>query len=187
MMNRRLPSRGRRVSGIALTSALIFAGGFAVWSIQPTISHGQAAVPFISERLPLCTPFVPYARDLFAFAQPDAEGASNRDEMRRVAQATFECAASGSLLWSRGEADARLAEVEKQFEVGTNTSMAVSAARVGVVKADFCEAELSHLTRTAEMYRRRNSAGLVGTEDIAPVLAELVALVPICTESAQSR
>jgi beta-lactamase regulating signal transducer with metallopeptidase domain len=183
MLNRPLPSRLRRISGIALTAALIVAGGFVVWSTQPTISHAQVSVPFISARLAFCAPFVPYAQDLLKFVERDAGGASSRDEMRRVAQATFDCAESGALLWSRADADARLAEVEEQFQGGTNTSVAVSAARVGVAKANYCEAEFSHLSRTAEMHRKRNSVGLVGTEDIAPVLAELVALVPVCGRS----
>jgi hypothetical protein len=118
-----------------------------------------------------------------AFAERDAQGAASHDEMRRVAQATFDCAASGVRLWSRLEADARLTEIEGQFQVGTNTSVAVSAARVAIAKADYCEAEFTHLAGMTEMYRKRNAVGLVGTDNIAPVLAELVALVPVCGRS----
>jgi hypothetical protein len=183
MMNRPLPSRLRRIAGSTAAAALIVVAGFVVWSTQPKISHAQPAVSSVAAGQSFCAPFVPYARSLLAFVERDAQSASSRDELRRVAQATFDCAASGALLWSRAAADARLAEVQKQFEVGTNTSVAVSAAQVGVAKADFCVAEFAHLSSTVRQQQRRSEAGLVRTDEIAPVLAELVSLVPVCGRS----
>jgi beta-lactamase regulating signal transducer with metallopeptidase domain len=180
MMNRPVPSRLRRIAGSTVTAALIAAGGFAVWSTQPKISQAQSAVPSVAAGQSFCAPFVPYARNLLAFVERDAQSASARDEIRRVAQATVDCAASGARLWSRADADARLVEVQKQFEFGTNTSVAVSAAQVGVAKADFCVAEFSHLSSTAQQQQRRSEAGLIRTDELAPVLAELVSLLPVC-------
>ncbi|HET8696323.1 MAG TPA: M56 family metallopeptidase [Gammaproteobacteria bacterium] len=177
MMNRPLPSRLRRIAGSTVTAALIAAGGFAVWSTQPKISHAQSPV---AAGQSFCAPFVPYARNLLAFVERDAQSASARDEIRRVAQATVDCAASGARLWSRADADARLVEVQKQFEHGTNTSVAVNAAQVGVAKADFCVAEFSHLSSTAQQQQRRSEVGLIRTDELAPVLAELVSLLPVC-------
>ncbi|HEX5049334.1 MAG TPA: M56 family metallopeptidase [Gammaproteobacteria bacterium] len=191
MMNRPLPTRLRRVSGVALTAALIVAGGFAVWSMQPTISHAQAAVPRIAvppggvppiaEGTALCAPFVPYAKDLLAVAERDAGTAVGRDEMRRVAQATFACADSGALLWTRAAAGARLTEVQKLFEAGNSTALAVQAADVEIVKAGYCEAAFSHISRTADIQRNRISAGLTtAAREYTPMLAELAAIVPVC-------
>jgi hypothetical protein len=139
---------------------------------------------------PLCMPFVSLASDLLAFIERTEERGvivSSNDGMRRVADATFQCAESDIRLWSHAEADTQLAEVERQFSTGTNTSAAVGAARVDAVKASYCEAAFAHVTQLAKNYDRRKQAGLTHPgADIAPILLEIEALVPVCGRSATS-
>lgn len=131
---------------------------------------------------PLCAPFAPYAAEVLAFVERSEQtglNASSSDALRRAVAAMTQCAESGTRLWSRAAADAQLTTVQKQFDVGLNTSVAVSAARVATAKASYCEAAFAHLTRQAEIYDRRKEAGLTGPQDIASVLTELEALVPV--------
>jgi hypothetical protein len=133
----------------------------------------------------LCAPFVRYAEDLVGFVEGNQERGfiiSSADEARRIAAATIACAESGTRFLSRSEADAELALTQRQFEVGTNTSVAVRAAQVQVEKAKYCEAAFSYVTWWAETYDRRNEVGLglTGPLDIAPILAEIETLVPVC-------
>jgi hypothetical protein len=90
------------------------------------------------------------------------------------------CAESETRLWSQTEADAELAVVERQFEIGRSTSVAVKAARVEAEKASYCEAAFSYVTWLAEVYERRKEVGLAHTGDVTPILAEIEALVPVC-------
>jgi len=132
---------------------------------------------------PLCTPFVRYATDLLTFVQRAEETGSvvsSHAVARHVADATLKCAEAETRLWSRADADAQLALVQRQFDVGINTSVAVGAARVAVEKANYCEAAFSHLTRTVQQHERRREVGLISTGDFAPVLGELEALAPVC-------
>jgi hypothetical protein len=51
-----------------------------------------------------------------------------------------------------------------------------------IEKAKYCEAAFSYVTWWAETYDRRNEVGLglTGPLDIAPILAEIETLVPVC-------
>jgi hypothetical protein len=136
-----------------------------------------------SEPQMLCAPFVRYAENLVGFVESNQERGfiiSSADELRRVAAATIACAESETRSLSRSEADAELAVTQRQFEVGTNTSVAVKAAEVQVEKAKYCEAAFSYLTWWAETYDRRSEVGLTGPMDVAPMLAEVETLVPVC-------
>jgi hypothetical protein len=135
---------------------------------------------------PLCTPFVGYATDLLSFVER-AERTGSVDSSyaasRRVADAALKCAEADTRLLSRADADAQLAIVERQFEVGTATTVDVGAARLAVQKASYCEAALSWITQVTYQYQRRAEVGLVGPEGIAPILAELEAITALCGRS----
>jgi hypothetical protein len=109
---------------------------------------------------------------------------ANDDTLRRFANATVGCAASGVRLWSHPKAEAELAAVEKRFETGTATTLEVRAARVDVAKATYCEAAFANAVVTAEMYEKRRQVGLVIEGDVGPVLKIIEGLVPICGWSA---
>src|SRR5262249_8399399 len=135
----------------------------------------------------LCTPFVSYAKNLLRVLDDAAEKGYSRatdDTLRRVANATVDCAESGLRLWSRPKADAELVAIEKRFETGTATTSEVRQARVDVVKATYCEAAFSNAAGLAEMYEKRKQVGLVGDGDIGPVLKIIEGLVPVCGSSA---
>ena len=131
----------------------------------------------------LCTPFVPYARNLLSFLDSVGERsvpAGTGEALRSAANATVACAESAIRLWSHAKADAELAATQTRFETGTATSMEVGTARVDVAKATYCEAAFSNAISTAEQYQRRKEVGLVGGADVAPVLKNVEALIPIC-------
>lgn len=132
----------------------------------------------------LCTPFVGYATNLLSFVerveQTSRVVSSFYAEARRVADATLKCADAETRLWSRADADARLAFAQRQFEVGTATTGDVGAARVAVQKASYCEAAFSWVTEMTHQYQRRWELGLTGPEALAPILAELEAIAPVC-------
>ena len=135
-----------------------------------------------SDRL-LCEPFLPYAAYLLTFVERAEEVGyipTGSDAMRRVAAATIGCAESETRLWSQSEADARLAVVERRFQVGISSSVAVRAARIEAEKASYCEAAYSHVTSLVQVYERRKDLGLAHPADVAPILEEIQALVPVC-------
>lgn len=131
---------------------------------------------------PLCTPFVRYATELLTYVERAEETGlvSRQAAARQVADATLKCAEAETRLWSRADADAQLVLVQRQFEVGISTSVELGGARVGVEKANYCEAAFSHLTQMVHQYERRREVGLISTGDFAPVLGELEALAPVC-------
>jgi outer membrane protein TolC len=132
---------------------------------------------------PLCTPFVRYATILLTYverAEETGRVVSAYAAARHVADATLKCAEADTRLWSRADADAQFVRVQRQFDVGISTSAEVSGARVGVEKANYCEAAFSHLTQTVQQYERRREVGLVSAAAFAPVLGELEALAPVC-------
>src|SRR5215831_18011712 len=117
----------------------------------------------------LCTPFASQATDLLHLLDSGAERSyspESDETQRRVANAIVGCAGSAVRLWSRPEADAELATIERRFEMGTATSMEVVAARVAVAKATYCEAAFSNYIGLAEQFERRKMVGLVGVTDI---------------------
>jgi hypothetical protein len=132
---------------------------------------------------PLCTPFVGHATNLLSFverAERDGRAVSSHAESRRIADATLKCAEAQTRLLSRADADAQWTRVQGQFEVGTATSVDVGHARVAVRKADYCEAAHSLVMLMAQQYQRRSEVGLVGPDALAPILAELEAIAPVC-------
>jgi hypothetical protein len=132
---------------------------------------------------PLCTPFAGYATNLLSFverAEHAGRAASSHAAARRVADATLNCAEAETRLLSRAYADAQLATVQRQFEVGTATSVDVGAARVAVQKASYCEAAFSWITEVTRQYQRRLEVGLIGPDAFAQILAELEAMAPVC-------
>jgi hypothetical protein len=150
------------------------------------LSASQAFGQSVDERSApqkLCFPFVSYARNLLQFIDSVGERAvppGAAEALRSAANATVACAESAIRLWSHGKAEAELAATQTRFETGTATSMDVGTARVNVAKATYCEAAFSNAIATVEQYERRKSAGLVGSADVAPVLKNVEALIPIC-------
>jgi hypothetical protein len=131
----------------------------------------------------LCAPFVRYAENLLRVIESNEELGfivSNADDSRRLASTTIGCAEAETRLLSRSEADAELTTVQREFEVGIATSVAVGSARVAVEKAEYCEAAFSFVTSWADQYSRRMEVGLTGPLDVAPILAEVETLVPVC-------
>ena len=135
----------------------------------------------------LCAPFVSYAKNLLRVLDDAAGKGYSRatdDTLRRVANATVDCAESGIRLWSRPKADAELVAIEKRFETGTATTIEVRQARVDVVKATYCEAAFSNAVGLAEMYEKRKQVGLVAPGDVGSMLQIIERLVPFCSSSA---
>jgi hypothetical protein len=131
----------------------------------------------------LCAPFVRYAENLLRVIESNEAGGfivSSADESRRLAAATIACAESGTRFLSQSEADAALALTQRQFEVGTSTSVEVGAARVQVEKAKYCAAAFSFVTSWADQHSRRMEVGLTSPLDVALILAEVETLVPVC-------
>ena len=153
-------------------------------AIALTSAHawGQAPISSSDSQM-LCAPFVRYAESLLRVIDSNEERGfvvGNAAESRRLAAATIGCAEANTRLFSQSEADATLAVVQKQFEVGLATSVAVGSARVDVEKAKYCEAAFSFVTLWAEQYSKRMEVGLTGPLDSAPMLAEIETLVPVC-------
>jgi hypothetical protein len=154
------------------------------------LSASQAFGQSVDERSGaqmLCTPFVSYARNLLDFLDSAGERsvpAGAGESLRSAANATVACAQSAIRLWSHAKAEAELTTTQTRFETGTATSIEVGAARVNVAKATYCEAAFSNAVSVAEQYKRRKEVGLVSGADVAPILKDVEALIPICGWSA---
>jgi hypothetical protein len=152
--------------------------------IALTSAHAWGQTPNETSDGPLlCAPFVRYAENLLRVIESNEERGfivGSFDESRRTAAATIGCAESGTRLLSQTQAAAELEVTQRQFEVGTNTSIAVGAAQVQVEKAKYCEAAFSFVTLMAHQYDRRNEVGLTGPADVTSILAEVGALIPVC-------
>ena len=154
------------------------------------LSASQAFGQSVDERSgsqTLCTPFVSYARNLLTFldrTDGSSVPAGTGEALRSAANATVACAESAVRLWSHAKAEAELAAAQTRFERGTATSMELGTAHVNVAKATYCEAAFSNAITVVEQYKRRKEVGLVGGADVAPILKDVEALIPICGWSA---
>lgn len=155
---------------------------FGVLALLSTQLSGQALDDSPESQL-LCAPFVPYAMALLEFVQNTEEIGfvhSATETMRRVSTSAIGCDEAETRLLSQRAANTELVNVQRQFEVGINSSVAVRAAQVEVEKARYCEAAFSYTMLLTENYERRRQVGLSSPGDITPILAEVEALVPVC-------